>query len=203
MGLMTDAVIFDLFGTLIHLPRDTNPYLQFCRAIGDSSRIRESLVVDAPTLASFCDHLGVPHPANLADIQRELDADIDAAALFPDTIPTLNSLRDRDIRIAVISNLASPYKRTFTQLGLDAYTDAVIYSCDVGFVKPDARIYHAALTAFDVAPSNALMVGDSQRCDVDGPTACGVRGFLLDRHGKSSGDSSMRALSDVTSVLSS
>ena len=82
---MIDAVIFDLFGTLIHLPRDTNPYRQLCRAIGDSSRIRESLVVDAPTLADFCDHLGVSHPPNLPDIQRDLDADIDRVETFPES----------------------------------------------------------------------------------------------------------------------
>ena len=62
---MIDAVIFDLFGTLIHLPRDTNPYLQLCRAISNAKRTRESLIVDALTLARFCDYLAVSHPPNL------------------------------------------------------------------------------------------------------------------------------------------
>ena len=113
---MIDTVIFDLFGTLIYLPRNTNPYLQLCRAIGDFGRIRESLVVDAPTLADFCDHIGATHPATLSDIQRDLDADIDNASVFPDTLQTLNDLRGRGLRLALISNLASPYKRAVTRL---------------------------------------------------------------------------------------
>lgn len=122
---MIDAVIFDLFGTLIHLPRDTNPYLQLFRAIGDSSRIRESLVVAAPTLADFCHHIGVTHPPSLADIQRDLDRDIDGASAFPDTLQTLRAIRDRGLSVALISNLASPYKRAVNRLNLDSHFDAI------------------------------------------------------------------------------
>ncbi|GAB5517717.1 HAD family hydrolase [Rhodopirellula baltica] len=200
---MIDAVIFDLFGTLIHLRRDTNPYLQLCRAIGDSSRIRESLVVDALTLADFCDHIGVTHPPHLAGIQRDLDADIDDASVFADSLPTLRAIRDRGLRVALISNLASPYKRAVTQLTLDSHFDATLYSCDLGIAKPNPDIYRAALTQLGSSPESTLMVGDSQRSDVGGPMACGIRGLLLDRNGKSSGDSVLRALSDVTSYLSS
>jgi HAD superfamily hydrolase (TIGR01509 family) len=200
---MIDAVIFDLFGTLVHLPRDTNPYLQLCREIGDSSRIRESLVVDAPTLADFCDHIGVSHPATLSDIQRDLDADIDNASVFPESLQTLNDLRDRGLRVALISNLASPYKRAVTCLNLDSHIDAILYSCDLGIAKPNPDIYTAALSQLDSSPESTLMIGDSQRSDVDGPMACGIRGLLIDRDGKTAGDSVLRALTDVTSYLSS
>lgn len=198
---MIDAVIFDLFDTLIYLPRDTNPYLQLCRAIGDSSRIRESLVVDAPTLAAFCDHLGVTHPINLDDIQRALDADIDNASVFSDSLPAICTLRERGIRIAVISNLASPYKRAVTRLDLKSHFDAILYSCDLGIAKPNPDIYQAALSQLGSSAASTLMVGDSQRSDVDGPMACGIRGLLVDREGTFRGDSVLRALTDVTSYL--
>ncbi|EMI46041.1 HAD family hydrolase [Rhodopirellula sp. SWK7] len=200
---MIDAVIFDLFGTLVHLPRDTKPYLQLCRAIGDSSRIRESLVVDAPTLSDFCDHLGVSHPPNLSGIQRDLDADIDHAETFPESLAALHTLRDRGLRVALISNLASPYKRAVVRLDLESYFDAILYSCDIGFAKPDPEIYRDALTKLNSTANSTLMVGDSQRSDVDGPMAVGIRGFLIDRNGQSSGDSVLRALTDVTSYLGS
>ena len=200
---MIDAVIFDLFGTLIQLARDTNPYLQFCRAIGDSNAIRESLVVDAPTLADFCDHLRVSHPSNLTDIQRDLDYDIDSAVVFPDALPTLRSIRDRGLRIALISNLASPYKLAVGRLDLESHFDAILYSCDLGIAKPNPDIYHAALSQLRTTAASTLMIGDSQRSDVAGPMSCGIRGFLIDRDGKSSGDSVLRALTDITSHLSS
>jgi len=203
MARMIDAVIFDLFGTLIHLRRDTHPYLQFCRAIGDFTRIRDSLIVDAPTLADFCDHLDISHPPNLADIQRDLDADIDSAALFPDSLPALQSLRDHGLRTALISNLASPYRRVVDILNLEPQFDTILYSCDAGLAKPAPDIYRDALSKLNTPAESTLMVGDSKRSDVDGPMAVGIHGVLIDRNGKSSGDSVLRALTDVTSYLGS
>ena len=200
---MIDAVIFDLFGTLIHLQRDTNPYLQLCRAIGSSKLIRESLVVDAPSLADFCVHLGVAFPPNLAEMQRDLESDIDSAAIFPDSLPTLQSIRNRGLRVALISNLASPYKLAVAQLDLESHFDVVLYSCDLGIAKPDPEIYNAALSQLGTSPKSTLMVGDSKRSDVDGPMSCGIRGLLIDRDGKQSGGLVLRALTDITSFLNS
>ena len=200
---MIDTVIFDLFGTLIQLPRNTNPYLNLCRAIGDASRIRESLVVDAPTLADFCNHLGELHPSSLGDIQRDLDADIDHATVFPDSLATLQSLRERGLRVALISNLASPYKRAVIRLDLESCFDAILYSCDLGLAKPDPNIYLDALTKLNASAESTLMVGDSQRSDVDGPGVVGIRGLLLDRNGQRSGGSVLRSLNEVISHLGS
>lgn len=200
---MINAVIFDLFGTLIHRPRGTSPYLQLCRAIGDCSRIRESLVVNAPTLADFCDHLGVAHPSRLALIQRDLDADIDSVSIFPDTLPTIRDIRNRGLRVALVSNLASPYKRAVNRLHLEPYFEAILYSCDLGVAKPHADIYLAALSQLGSLPETTLMVGDSQRADVDGPMLCGIRGLLLDRDGNSSSDSALGSLTDVAIHLTS
>jgi len=196
---MFDAVIFDLFGTLIHLPRDTNPYLQLCRAIGSAKHIRESLIVDAPTLADFCDYLAVSHPPNLDDIQRDLDTDIDNAVRFSDSLPALQALHDRGLRTALISNLDSPYKRTVARIELELCFDAILYSCDLGIAKPHPDIYNAALGQLGVTSESTLMVGDSQRADVDGPMACGIRGYLIDRDGGSTGDSTLGALTDLMS----
>lgn len=198
---MPAAVIFDLYNTLIYLPRDVNPYMRLFRSVDCTSRVRESMVVDAPTLTDFCEHLAVSPPGDIFQMQRELDADIASASTFPDTVPTLQALRRRGVLLAVISNLATPYKLPFFRLGLDALVNAVIFSCDIGVAKPDPEIYRAALAELNVDPNNALMVGDSQQSDVDGPMACGIRGFLLDRDGNSSGNSSLRALSEVESAV--
>ena len=200
---MIDAVIFDLFGTLINLTRNTHPYLKLCRATNSGRRLRESQTVDAPTLADFCNHLGEPFPANIADLQRDLDLDVELAALFDDSLPALGGLRERGIKIALISNLASPYRTAFHTLGLAQYFDHIVFSCDVGLAKPNPAIYRLALDALSVDASNAIMVGDKHRADVAGPMACGVRGYLVERDGESSGDSVLRSLTDVMSHLGS
>jgi len=198
---MIGTVIFDLFGTLIYLRRNSLPYLQLCRAVGDVRAIRDSLVVNAENLPAFCEQIGQKCPEQIAEIENELETDIADIALFDDTMTTIQHLSQRGIRIGLISNLASPYKRAFFNLGLDHFIDDPIFSCDVGYVKPTAEIYRIALETLGAKPESTLMVGDSQRADVDGPTASGIRGLLIDREGKTSGDHVLRALTDVTSFL--
>jgi HAD superfamily hydrolase (TIGR01509 family) len=200
---MPSAILFDLFNTLVELPRDSRPYVRLCRSVGCVDRLRESLVVDAPRLADFCDHRNVPHPEELPGLQRALESDIAASVLFSDVAPALRALRSQGVRIALISNLASPYKRAFHQHGLAALIDAQLFSCDAGLAKPDPRIYRLALERLGVEPSQAVMVGDSQRSDVDGPTKCGIRAFLLERAGRSSAEGSLRSLSQLSSRVPS
>lgn len=194
---MPSTVIFDLFGTLIRLTRDTHPYLKLCRATNSGRRLRESLTVDAPTLGDFCDHLAQPHPSNMVDLQRDLDVDVASASLFDDSLPALIGLRDLGVTMALISNLASPYKAAFRNLGLGRYFDHVVFSCDVGLAKPDPDIYRLAIAKLGIDATDAIMIGDKHRADVAGPMVCGIRGFLIDRDGKSSGDSVLRSLTDV------
>lgn len=199
---MTTTVIFDLFGTLVHLVRDTRPYVRLCRAIDDAEALRQSLVVDASDLQTFCDCLGTTTPSDLVDIQHELDADVDSAELYGDSIVVLQKLRDRGLRIGVISNLASPYKHAFHRLGLDQLVDVAVFSCDRGMAKPDGRIYRAALAELGSTAAETIMIGDSRRCDVEGPTACGIRGILLDRQAKVSGPSCISTLTDAQALTS-
>ena len=50
---MDKAVLFDLYGTLVHLPLDRFPYMQLCRKVGCRKRLRESMTVESPTLIDF------------------------------------------------------------------------------------------------------------------------------------------------------
>ncbi|WP_262384440.1 HAD family hydrolase [Pseudomonas fragi] len=54
--------------------------------------------------------------------------------------------------------------------GLDAYG----YSYSVGVLKPHPSIYCSVLDQLAIEPSKVWMIGDSPRCDRDGPTAQGI-----------------------------
>ncbi len=194
---MVDAVLFDLFGTLVHLQFDRRPYWQLTKLLPASANLRDALTVDAPTLASFCDYLQAEHPLELSKIQEQLCEDIGSARLYDDTLAVLRSVRERDVRIAIVSNLASPYKAVCQRLGLSELVDAIVFSCDVGLAKPDPRIYQLALLQLAVDADNTIMVGDSVRADVLGPEACGIRGYLLKR---SSSESSGDRLNELTTL---
>ena len=48
-------------------------------------------------------------------------------------------------------------------------------------MKPHPSIFSAALQLLDVAPADAVMVGDSVRQDVEGALGAGMRAILLHR----------------------
>lgn len=198
---MPSVVIFDLYGTLIRLSRDSRPYLHLCRSCGVLHRLRLSLSVHAPTLEDFCIALGVSCPSNLGQLQSDLDKDIDSAKLFDDVIPTLDVLREKQISLALISNLASPYKQPFFELGLDRYFECAVFSCDIGVAKPAAAIYQSVLAYHGITANDAMMVGDNHRADVSGPSACGIRGYHIDRQHRCQDKASLRTLKDVLPLV--
>jgi len=60
--------------------------------------------------------------------------------------------------------------------------DAYAFSCDLGVMKPEPTIYSWICDQLGASPTASWMIGDSQRCDRDGPTAVGIRGFFVDRN---------------------
>jgi putative hydrolase of the HAD superfamily len=55
----------------------------------------------------------------------------------------------------------------------------VLDSALVGVEKPDPAIFRAALAALDVAPAEALYIGDLYDVDVVGARAAGMEAVLL------------------------
>jgi putative hydrolase of the HAD superfamily len=62
--------------------------------------------------------------------------------------------------------------------------DAILIEGEVGFGKPDPRIYTQALAAVNVAAEEAWMVGDNFEWDVAGPQREGIAGIWIDAHGR-------------------
>lgn len=183
---MAAAVIFDLYGTLVHFPRDSRPFLEVARRNPDAdvrSAIETSLTTDNPTLADFAARIGVESQDDLPVLNAALQDDIAAVKPFADARPTLSELRKRGIPIAVISNLGTPYKQPFFTYQLDKFFDVAVFSCDCGLLKPDFRIYDIALKQLGTSPANTIMVGDSFKSDVEGPSKIGMKGIHLVRSG--------------------
>jgi HAD superfamily hydrolase (TIGR01509 family) len=82
-------------------------------------------------------------------------------AVYPDTVHVLNSLRQKGIRTAVISNIAWDIRAVLAAAEVDEY----VLSFEVGAAKPDPRIFTSALARLGVRADEALMIGDSEEND--------------------------------------
>lgn len=97
---------------------------------------------------------------------------------YPDTRPTLRALRERGVRIGIVSNHAYDLRPFFRAHDLDRCIDAYAFSYEVGAPKPDPRIFHEACARLRVPATETLMVGDDAVSD-GGAVAAGLRVYLL------------------------
>ena len=93
----------------------------------------------------------------------------------PDVIPTLIALRDKNCKIGIVSNGRSVKQwEKIIRLGLQHFFHTVIISEEVGFEKPDPKIFTLALKELGVKPEEAAYVGDTSEVDMLGANAAGI-----------------------------
>ncbi len=111
--------------------------------------------------------------------------------LHDDTLPGLAALESAypGVRFGIITNagLTSQVEK-LNSTGLAHRMVHVIASELVGFAKPDHRIFTHACDVFQVAPADAVYVGDRLRTDAIGAAAAGLTGVWLDRRAASVAD---------------
>lgn len=101
----------------------------------------------------------------------------DGWVLYPDTVPTLRELAEREVPVAVVSNVGFDLRPVADALGISKYISTWVLSYEIGRCKPDRAIFRYACAALDVEPEEALMVGDSN-ADA-GAAAAGCPTLLL------------------------
>lgn len=102
--------------------------------------------------------------------------------LYEDALPTLDALRDRDVRLGLLSNSARDLDEFVVHHALSV--DAVLTSRAHGKTKPHEGIFRRMLELLDVPAGDALMVGDTIEDDVEGAMAVGMQAVLVDREGR-------------------
>jgi putative hydrolase of the HAD superfamily len=95
------------------------------------------------------------------------------------THDALARLRAAGFRLGIVSNSDGRVDQALSAANLREYFDVVIDSSVFGAEKPDPAIFRAALEALNVAPEEALYVGDLYDIDVLGARAAGMDAVLL------------------------
>jgi HAD superfamily hydrolase (TIGR01509 family) len=99
--------------------------------------------------------------AGFADALYERVLGPDGWLPYPDTEPTLRTLHDAGIKVAVVSNIGFDIRRHFAAWGMEPLIDAYALSYEVGRVKPDPAIFLRACGMLGADPERTLMVGDT------------------------------------------
>lgn len=164
----------------------------------------------------------VDYAAEIAALLATLGADVDGDAVMcflaaeqrvwrpthrlePSVIGLLDALRERELKVGLVSNLFDPpslIRELFGEIRLLERLDAIALSAEVGKRKPHAAIFESALEQAGVAPGEAVMVGDRLREDVGGAQAIGMMAiqalwFARDDSGAAEPDATASTPADV------
>ncbi len=187
---MIRAVCFDMFDTLAdahrHLEHAESDVLgispaEWGRAMWEESLCRDRGLGIVKTVREMIDRACDALPFPVSEEQRRA---VEAARcerlrvavteIDGQIVDTIRRLKERGLRIGLISNADVCDRLYWDQSPLYKYFDDSIFSCDVAMLKPDPEIYKLSLSHLCVNPSDALFVGDGGSRELEGARAVGM-----------------------------
>ncbi len=106
-----------------------------------------------------------------------------ATLLDPDAPLLLYSLKERGLRVGILSNTSWPrvrHEQIFVRDRVDHLIDGAVYTCEIPWTKPHPEAFRAAMSAIGVSePAHCVFVGDRPFDDIFGASNVGMRTVLL------------------------
>lgn len=121
-------------------------------------------------------------------------------SMYPETLPVLEELKRRALKLGVIANWEPSLHRFLRDFELGTYFDVILPSMGAGVAKPDPRLFRQALEAVGCDPAEALHCGPSIPEDVEGALAAGMVPVWVNRTGIPTGHEVL-SVSDLRGLL--
>jgi putative hydrolase of the HAD superfamily len=185
---MVEAVLFDWGGTLT--PWHTIDARELWKVIVGDEKLADALLAaeqemwarsrdhhTSATLADICAAAGVALTADLLAAHEEQWEP--HTYTDPEAAGTLTQLRERGLRIGLLSNTQwsrEHHERILRRDGILDLFDGTVYTSEIPWTKPHPEAFRAAMTAVGVDdPAVCVYVGDRLFDDIYGAHAAGMR----------------------------
>jgi putative hydrolase of the HAD superfamily len=191
------AVIFDLFGTLVDIYYQPDyysvlremmsvlkaPHDDFMRLWRDTGEKRTTggFKTLEENLAYICRELNVPVTRSQINLANRIRFDYVALALTPrqGAIETLSRLKSDGYKIGLVSNCSAEPPVIWPYTPFAPFFDATVFSSVAGVQKPDPTIYRMATEQLEVKPESCLYIGDGDSHELTGAAAVGMHPVLI------------------------
>jgi len=199
------AALLDALGTLVELERPWPHLVAELRVRGVSVSEDDARRAMLAEMAYYRqNHDDARDRAGLADLRRrcagivaaELGValpvpDVEDAMLaairfrpYPEVPGVLRALRERGVRLVVVSNWDVSLHDVLERTRLRALLDGVVTSAEFGAAKPDPAIFAQALELAGAGAGDAVHAGDDLEADVEGARAAGIEPVYVARDGE-------------------
>ncbi len=166
------AIIFDLWDTLVLWPVDDGP--NFHDRMAEHLGVPKDRFAEGwtgaydertvgplePSVRSVCRTLGFPEERIESLIRVRIDFTREVLVPRPGAVEVLEELRRRGYRTGLISVCSEEVPVLWEKTSLAPLIDEAIFSCSVGVVKPDRRIYEIAAERLGVDPGECVFIDD-------------------------------------------
>ncbi len=192
-----EAVIFDLFGTLI----DKFSLQSHREVLGQMSAVLSipaddfiKLWFDTFDMRGFGTFQSLE--ANIEYICGKMEINVGEAAVRlaakinreytvgsmtprPFSTELLSHLKSLGYKTGLITNCSAEIPLIWEDMAFASLTDAAVFSCSAGIQKPDPRIYFLAAEQLAVQPEDCLYIGDGDSQELSGAAAVGMNPVLI------------------------
>ena len=188
---MVKALLFDLYDTLASIDinqyratkaemaskagLDAEAFLKAWKKYTRPSALGEVLTLEE-RVARVMRDLGATHdPVIVRDVALlEYKLQTEQVRLADTVADTLKRLRAREFKIGLVTNTGLWTISVPRILGIEAFFDSMVFSFEVGVLKPDPRIYLAACERLEVRPFECIFTGDGNDRELDGARKLGM-----------------------------
>lgn len=118
---------------------------------------QKGLITEKMLWHGMADRLAIKEPVAQDSLWKEAFGH--AYKPRPEMFLLLSELKHEGFRLGLLSNTEAPAVEYFHAQGCQVF-DQTVFSCLVGAVKPEPRIYEVALERLEVGPQEAIFIDD-------------------------------------------
>jgi HAD superfamily hydrolase (TIGR01549 family) len=135
-------------------------------------------------------------------VRREMSEIGFTRAALPGAARLLDYIKGKGYIVAVISNNDGYTEEKCEEVGIRQYLDYIFDSTKLGMIKPDPRIFRYAARKLNIAPGDAVHIGDMYGSDVMGALNAGVDVIWLNVRGtKRFNDTEVKEVDELTEII--
>ena len=220
-------IIFDLGGTLMHSRGDWTPILANAdQALADSlssNNIELDTKVFRARLHEYYDqrdkdfqettyhfvlrellkdlgYVDIAEPVLRSALDALYEVTQSNWILEDDTLSAIQELRSNHYQLGIFSNAGDDQdvQELIEDFGIRSYFDFVLTSAACFYRKPHPRAFEIALAQWNIAPEEAVMIGDSLEADIYGAKSLNMKTIWITRRAQFKADEMQRIKPDFS-----